>query len=374
MNNENEEELVKKILENAEARMQPDAERMNSARTAFLNAWQSEYGDVERSEAHAEPTSPNQSSDSKVTSIMAARKPRRKWQMGVSIAASVLVSAIVFMLYRNDAHVLPDENVSVATLESFRGDVSVNGIILNERGAFGQLLPKGSSFETGQQGFLRVRLANTASLRLDNNTVVTLAPSGLNLQRGRVYVDAPGDADSTTITAGSFAVTDIGTQFEVSHQQGKLTIGVREGEVQIRDTSRQVPAKSVVESVDRSIDDLKAVATQSKASIVTIVNGQVVDQHELSTNDVYWNWVHSAPMEMELSTVSKFLELAAREFGLRLEYSSNAVLLASQSTQLSGKIILDETLEQRINEILSAASFQRLNADPELLRIDFIRH
>lgn len=329
MNDFEDDNAMQELFDHAEPRVQPSSERMKLAKADFMKAFEDQQ--------------------------QSAPEKKSFWRNS-GLAAAVLVSAIAswFTLQSDDA--VNEVANLLLTIESIEGEVSLNGNRLQAT-ASGQEIAFGSEIDTGNSGFIRVQFSNNTSLRVDSNSRVTLYDQQLDLHTGRVYFDAPGVNDSITVRAGDISVRDIGTQFEVQRSNDSLTVGVREGEVIVSGADRTVSAKADVE----------------RASIVEIKQGVVGEQRHISPRDAHWNWIHKAPVELELQTVHAFAELAARETGLRLEYVSDAVRQASLSTRLSGKILVDETLEQRIQEILLAASFQRLESKQHTLRIDFIR-
>ncbi|MEM8497567.1 MAG: FecR family protein [Pseudomonadota bacterium] len=320
--------VMQELFDQAEPRMQPSSERMKAAKADFMKAFEDQ-----------QPA------------------PAKKSLLRNSgLAAAVLLSVLAswFTLQSDDAG--QELATALVTIESMAGEVTLNGDRL-EPTASGQAIEYGSDIDTGNGGFVRIQLANNASLRIDSNSRVTLHDQQLDLHTGRVYFDAPGTNDYITVRAGDISVRDIGTQFEVRRSSDSVTVGVREGEVMVSGADRTVSAK----------------AEPERAPIVEIRNGVVEEQRHVSPRDAHWNWIHKAPVELELETVHSFAELAARETGLSLVYASDAVRQASQSTRLSGKIRVDDTLEQRIQEILLAASFQRIDSNQHTLRIDFIR-
>lgn len=323
------EDAMQELFEQVEPRMQPSSERMKAAKADFMKAFEDQQ--------------------------QPAPEQKSFWRNS-GLAAAVLMSVLVSWLALQSDDVMQEVATTLVTIESIEGDVTLNGSRL-ESSANGQAIEYGSDIDTGNGGFLRIQLANNASLRIDSNSRITLHHQQLDLHTGRVYLDAPGINDSITVRAGEISVRDIGTQFEVQRNSDSVTVGVREGEVIVSGADRTVSAKAETE----------------RAPIVEIKHGVVEEQRHVSPRDARWNWIHKAPVELELETVHAFAELAARETGLSLEYVSDAVRQASQSTRLSGKILVDDTLEQRIQEILLAASFQRLESNQHTLRIDFIR-
>ncbi|MFK7733917.1 MAG: FecR domain-containing protein [Pseudomonadales bacterium] len=322
-------DAMQELFDQAEPRLQPSSERMKAAKADFMGAFDDQQQVV---------------------------PDKNTFWRNSGMAAAVLLSVLASWFALQSDEVENEVATTLVTIESIEGEVNVNGNRLQAT-ASGQLIEYGSNIDTGSRGFIRIQLANKASLRIDSNSRITLHDQQLDLHTGRVYFDAPGVNDSITVHAGDISVRDIGTQFEVQRESDSVTVGVREGEVLVSGANRTVSAKADAE----------------RAPIVEINQGVVGEANHVSPRDERWNWIHKAPVDMALETVHGFAQIAARETGLSLEYASDAVRQASQSTRLSGKILIDDTLEQRIQEILLAASFQRLESSQHTLRIDFIR-
>jgi hypothetical protein len=196
--------------------------------------------------------------------------------------------------------------------------------------AVGRPIPAGATLETGASGtgagFVALRVAGGASVRLDSGTRARLAsPSLVELDRGGVYVDTGGPAaghEPVAVRTAAGLFQSIGTQFEVrAEADGSVTrLKVREGRVRLERGAESVLADAGQELVVRG-------------------DGRV-ERSEAAADGPEWDWIlASAPMlDIEGIKVRTFLDWLARERGWRVELADPETAALADSVVLHGSI------------------------------------
>jgi ferric-dicitrate binding protein FerR (iron transport regulator) len=268
------------------------------------------------------------------------RRRYRRWALPAALAASVIL-AVVIILQPEPSR--PSRTV-VGTVARVVGD--------SPGGAFpavGQPVHAGDVLATGAGQALSMLINNVESLRLDQNTTLTVvAKNEFRLESGRVYADTGyfmyRDGGLIIDTAMG-SVTDVGTQFAVQVAAGLLDVAVREGRV----------------DVSHGANEYVAVAGERlrlAGSGDPIV--EAVEPH-----DPYWNWTTAlAPVfDIENKSLLDFLRWAARETGRELVFEDNELRMSAMRTDLHGSVADFEPLEA-LESVLATTNFRyRILAD-----------
>lgn len=265
------------------------------------------------------------------------RRRAVRWALPVALAASVLV-AIGLVQPPPKQDVAPVMVGSIVKLVGFDGGEYANG----------QSIPAGSNIVTGEGEGMSLQLANAASLRIDENTMLEIdSGNRMTLVRGRVYADT-GDFvyrnNRLVIDTAHGAVTDIGTQFVVAADSEALDVAVREGRVDIRDGT---------------------VAASAVAGERLMVRDGRTDLEAIAPHDEFWDWTAAlAPaFDIENRSLLEFLRWAARETGRELEFADEELRLAAMRTDLHGSVG-DLTPTDAIVSVLATTRFRyRIESD-----------
>lgn len=251
------------------------------------------------------------------------RRQRRGVVAAFGIAATIAVAIVSTVLLRPAA---APTSRPIAGFDRISGDTSqlrVNDQLatLSTTLAPGDIIETGDGVRVG----LRPTGATATSLRLDSNTRLVLdGPQHLSLQYGRVYADTGPKADqkkALTITTLLGQATDIGTQFAVGYQSGRMTVGVREGLVKVA-------------------TEYSSYETQANRLSIVLPGGQVT-KSDLAASDPAWSWVYEvAPkFDADQPKVIDYLRWVERETGRHLQFADGALELAVDTDfGLSGRV------------------------------------
>jgi ferric-dicitrate binding protein FerR (iron transport regulator) len=294
-----EEEAVRRLLAGAGPRPDIPKEDLAAIREAAREAWLGRYGRPAPAETG-------------------------RWWLGLAAAAALAV-ALGLAWWTKSPGPAPAAPPAVASIEVLTGSVRMwrptgEGPVPLSPGALGRPLPAGTELETGE-GRLALRMAGTASVRLDAGTRLRLAsPGSIELARGAVYVDSgarPGGRVAVRTAAGLFE--EVGTQFEVRLAGSATHLRVREGRVMLHHEKRAVQASAGEELVVR--------------------DGNLV-RRPAAVYGPEWDWVlQTAPrLDIEGLKVRDFLAWVARETGWRNEFADPEAAALAGSTVLHGSI------------------------------------
>jgi ferric-dicitrate binding protein FerR (iron transport regulator) len=235
-------------------------------------------------------------------------------------AASVAVAAIV-VLMRWDPISL--QRPVVASVDRIVGSVEVA-----YQGGWRPLGETGGRITRDTR--LRTLPGSSAALIIDGGDSLRLAadtelqfdgPRSLRLDRGSVYLDIRASMGTgVRIATPAGTVRDLGTQFELRVADSSLRLRVREGRVEI-DRAGQQLVGAAGEQLD--IDAFGNVARSS-----------------IAADSDLWKWAEMlAPApDIEGRPASELLAWVARETGLALHYSDQAVQQRAASVRLHGNI------------------------------------
>jgi ferric-dicitrate binding protein FerR (iron transport regulator) len=271
------------------------------------------------------------------------RSPRR-WAMPLALAATVLLALAVALQPSPDV----PTPVAVGTIARVTGD-----------GSFvpGQPVYPGDTITTdGTQG-LSILLSSAESIRLDRDTTLDIDARGrFTLDAGRVYADT-GDFmyhdGQLTIDTPFGVVTDVGTQFAVDLDQGRLDVAVREGRV---DVNRGGAEWVAVAGERLSI-------REDGASVDATVGA-------IGPSDAYWDWAtRLAPAyDIEGKSLLEFLRWAARETGRELVFETNELRMSAMRVDLHGSVADFEPTEA-VESVLAGTRF-RYRIEPQRIVIE----
>lgn len=262
----------------------------------------------------------------------------RRWVLPIALAASAALVAI----FMSQPEQLPP--VAVGTVAKVVSP-SAGGSVLT----LGDEIYRGMTIETGAGQGISFLLARNESLRLAANSTLRVdASDQFTLLSGRVYADT-GDLvyrdGGLRIDTPFGAVSDIGTQFAVSLQDGTLDVAVREGRVDVRRESE----KFVAMSGERLKLEGQGAATVSP----------------LALTDDFWDWTTElAPaFDIEGKSLLDFLKWASRESGRILFFEDAELRMAAMRTELHGSVS-DVLPLEAVESVIATTSFRyRIDSD-----------
>ncbi len=262
------------------------------------------------------------------------------------------------------------------------------GVLLHARGEHSVMTETGEAYipepeaelrggmlvQTAADGVMMIRLDPHTTLRLGSNTRATLQQGAeVWLHRGQLYIDSSGTRGgqgepAVRIVTPFASVTDVGTLFSVAVAGESLTVAVREGEVRVQLDAGASP------DLASPGGSLAAVAGAGIGDLVTIGEDGSVRRERIATTDRRWSWIHMATEEFALnsSTLYDFLLWAARESGLELKFTSDAVQLAARQTRLHGSVQGLAPVDA-ITTVLATTDFITREGAPYELVVDFRR-
>ena len=145
-------------------------------------------------------------------------------------------------------------------------------------------LAEGASVLTSADGQVLVRLDARTFVRLDGRSRLTLhGDRRLVLHEGRVFTDSTGPGVVVETPAG-VRVSDVGTQFDLAVDGDRVTVGVREGRV-------NVAAGGVAVS---------AAAREGVGEVVTFEGRELASRKPVPTTHARWDWIHNSVPAFDL--------------------------------------------------------------------------
>jgi ferric-dicitrate binding protein FerR (iron transport regulator) len=232
----------------------------------------------------------------------------------VAVAAILAAAAIVFfvMRVRTRDWFSPASEAVVAVVNQIDG--SVPGLALDGRVAASRWI------ETAADGRVGLRLIDGTSLRLDAGSRARLVSERLvELTRGALYVDSPGDRSGLEVRTPTATARDIGTQFEVRLTGDEVRVSVRSGSVELRDERRSAVARAGTE--------------------VALSVGGVVERR-IAIHGPQWDWTAQVAPRVRFAgrALSSVLEEIVRERGWRLRYSDPQLAIEASGFVLHGSL------------------------------------
>ncbi len=212
-------------------------------------------------------------------------------------------------------------------------------------------LAEGATVLTSPDGRVLVRLDARTFVRLDGRTHLTLhGDRRLVLREGRVFTDSTGSGVVVETPAG-VRVSDVGTQFDLAVDGDRVTVGVREGRVNIA-------AGGVVVST---------AAREGVGEVVTFEGTELASREPVPTTHPRWDWIHNSmpAFDLEAASVHDFLVWATREAALELAFADEAVRRHATAVRLHGPPIPAVRMERSlIRDILATAPSFRVASSP----------
>jgi ferric-dicitrate binding protein FerR (iron transport regulator) len=203
----------------------------------------------------------------------------------------------------------------------------------------GAVVAWGDVVTTGADARVALRAPSGHSLRLDSGTTVRVrSDREFSLERGAIYVDLRGEptrpAPSIRIDTPVGTIEDEGTQFAARFEGGSLSVQVREGAVTL-----SAPA-------ERSV-------AQAGQTLSLDASGRIL-RTENAGRGARWAWAEAiAPMmEIEGRSLLDFLDWAARERGVRLQFADSGLAGRASTIVLKGSIA-GMTLDEATASVLA---------------------
>ena len=273
----------------------------------------------------------------------AVRRRRLAWGLALATAALLVAGAALPIL-------LGAGGPELARIARVTGEGSVRsrGFLLPRTlpARSGGPVRARNEVSTAPEGRLAFTMERGGSLRLASGSRVRLLDARVvELQRGALYVDSEGraaGADPIEIRTPLGRVLEKGTQFEVRLLETAVRVRVRRGSVEML---RGGTGTNVAAGHELEIDSHGAARTR-----------------ELPAADPDWDWVEdiAPPMEIQGRTLREFLEWAALESGMRLQFADEDLATSASTIVLSGSI-QGLTLDQALDSVLLTSRMTRRN-------------
>ena len=291
----NQKDKVAELFRHASARERPPAEDELAIRQALHAEW----------------------------SGMTRQRNRRKALFTLAAAASAVLAVMIGI------RMAPEPAPSLAQLAVVEKSVGV--VRVNSSDGSFQSLDSATALVAGQQIVTRgdsrmaLRWLNGESIRLDENTELTLNSAGeVTLQAGQIYLDTDqaGANKELYILTPAGRVRHLGTRYMTTVSGGVTSVSVREGKVSV--DVRGV--ESVAARGDRLTVDAQGVSSRGS----------------VSSYGPEWQWTEElAPaFSSDGRTMAQFLDWVAHESGRVVEFASSDAERLASDTQLRGRINL----------------------------------
>lgn len=252
------------------------------------------------------------------TVIAARRQQRRSGRLRLFAVAAGFVAAVSIALFVVTG--VPAPETAVASVDHVVGDVFADGKALRP----GDTIARTSVIETGPSARIAIELNDGQSLRLDMDTRVGMRDlDRIELEQGAVYIAtaAIGDPSPVYVETPFGVASDIGTRFQVRIDEQQLSVGVRDGIVEV------------------NLKDSDPVSIAGGRQYLLSADGEAREQ-TLDENSLYWDWADSVrpPFDIDGATLIDYLTWYAREQGLTLHFADERSEQIARATLLSGSI------------------------------------
>ncbi|GEM_PF-1476975 len=271
------------------------------------------------------------------------RRAIRALRYSSAMAAALLLSSLVYFAgVRGLITKMTEPDAPSIAAVMIIGDVSSRGTGADtetHRVAPGAELEVGRILVTEATSAAKLEIGSAASLRIDENTRLRIDSAwAYHLEYGRIYLDVSHADESIVIATPFGTVRDIGTRFEVVVSDRKLSVRVREGEVQMRTQSREL-----------TLSRGQAAETGPKFAITATSEAPYGPT---------WQWLRrlATPPTEQPPSVAALAEWFAAEEGFRLRYASEETRLAASEVVIEGDI---DALppENLLEDALASTSF-----------------
>jgi len=254
-----------------------------------------------------------------VTELTKARR-RRRGIRGLALIGAGAAAVLAVFLLRPVAG--PAPAAPVAEVVTVFG-----GVIVREEDSVdalvgGDTVRVGDRVEVGRRSGAGLVLGDV-DLRLDSDSVAVVREAGIDLRRGRLYVDAGrAGAQSLRVRTPLGEFEHVGTQYQVSVRPGEVIGAVREGRIVLH---------------RGGADDMQLRAGADSARLVVLTSEGVSARSAAAAGEL-WDWVEplSAGLSLPGLSADEVLRWVARERGLRLIYATPRVRDAAQAAVLGG--------------------------------------
>lgn len=257
---------------------------------------------------------------------------RRQQFRNLAIAASLLVAVALAFNGLQLGQVAPTR---VASIDKSQGPI----YLLGERAELTELsgsavVSTGQTIVTGADGRIGLAWGTGGSLRVDEQTRIEFRSTDtVYLQSGRLYFDSTASGHAAGISSGSGqgaatlvietphgAVTHLGTQYMTFADDRRLSVSVREGQVQV--------------------DSRYYTDTASAGQQLTLTGSSRPSLVNFNGYGTAWDWIETVSPGAELDgrTVYEFLTWVGRETGLAVEFDSAEAEALARSETLRGTV------------------------------------
>ena len=316
---------VGRLVHYAGAREAVDSERMELARARVAAHWDNVVAERRRGR-------------------MIARQ--RLLAVAASLVAAVGATFVYVQLTGTPA------GIALAMVDRVIGNVA----IANEPAAHDAAIEKDTLIETGNDGRIALRLAGGQSLRIDTESrLVVHSGNHVSLQQGGVYIDTEGAIDvlPVLVTTPLGTARDVGTQFQVRLSAAVLSVGVRDGMVQV------------------ATEDQQSLAV-NKGRYLELASSGVKTERQVDSDDPSWDWIETIAPEfaIEGATLRQYLEWFSNERGIELNWEDGLSEQNADKIVLSGSIS-GETLNGGLEIVRQIAPFEyRIDGDSMWVKVN----
>jgi hypothetical protein len=278
----------------------------------------------------------------------ALRRQQRRRAVGLAGAAVALLAVAVAVVNRE-----PPALVAVAQIVAAIGPNEASGDRTTVPLRAGDGVAAGQTVRTGADGYLALRY-HDVDVRLKSDTVVVTHPTGLELMRGALYVDAgstPSGGPTLLIETAFGTLAHVGTQFVVTLTDSQMRAAVREGSIAISAAG----TRRTVSAVDGARE--------------AVIADGVITVNPIAPVGGIWDWVVTAAPGYPIDGVSadQFLTWAARQLGAKLDYASEATRVHARLVVLHGDV--HTSVSQGLAAIDSTTDLATDRSDPTRLYV-----
>ncbi len=263
------------------------------------------------------------------------RRQHRSYAL-LALAASVVVATTVGMLWYQSL-TLPGDIRPVAMVDKRFGDVRIadaSGVPYHpSAGAFA--LSPGQTIKTAGKAGLAMTWSNGGSLRLDENTSISLtAANEIYLQHGRLYFDSdPVTSNDASVRSGHREVlairtdhgmvTPLGTRYVTQQLNDSLVVMVRQGKVSVDGAGFSANA----------LEGQRLQVSSNDAPVVVPVDSYGEE----------WGWIErtTPAWNAEGRTIFEFLNWVSRESGRPIRFESLVAEQLAKTESLVGYGLVD---------------------------------
>jgi ferric-dicitrate binding protein FerR (iron transport regulator) len=272
------------------------------------------------------------------------RRQHRRYTL-MALAASLAVATTAGMLWYQSL-TLPADSHPVAMVDKRYGDVRIadaSGVPYHPSAGEFALAP-GQTIKTGGKAGMAMTWSNGGSLRLDENTAISLtAANEIYLQHGRIYFDS--DPLTTNVAAvrnerpevlairtDNGLVTPLGTRYVTQKLNDSLVVMVRHGKVSVDGAGFSANA----------LAGERLLVSSNDAPVVVPVDSYGEE----------WGWIErtTPAWNSEGRTIYEFLNWVSQESGRPIRFESPVAEQLARTESLGGfgQVDLEPSVALRI--------------------------